>query len=232
MRKHSTVVLGVLCALVFVFPQRLSAQRSSLPPEVQADILKSKILKSLEAKDFKGVLVAADQFEKLKLPVPPPIRFIEAKAAAATVDPIRAFATLQDFMATADRNSKQYKEALDLYPKYESDPAVQAKIRAEAQAMGESNARLAEIEAKRNLETKGRIEEAQRDAAKKWRLCEVLGADVPGTDIDCIMNTPELPRCKNLARAQDVAEAKLHACESEGQLLDEALKNLRQASTN
>lgn len=118
-----SVVSMLALALCGIVLSSLSLAQTKLPPEVQADLLKTQILQALEAKDFKGVLDAAKQYDELKLPMPPPLRFIEAKAASATGDATRAFATLERYLATTDRKGRQYAEALALHDKYHAAAA-------------------------------------------------------------------------------------------------------------
>lgn len=96
------------------------AEQPVLPPDVQADVLQTKMVQSALANDSRGIIAAADQFDSQKLPMPPDLRFLEAKAAAQVSDDVRAFTALRVYLAGADKSKPKYKEALSLYSGYES----------------------------------------------------------------------------------------------------------------
>lgn len=117
--RLSFVVVSIIFAAVVGFEPNPIYAQSGLPPEVQADILKTRIVESLQKKDLKTALASMDQYRQLKVPMPPNLVFIEAKAAAAVDDPLRAFASLEEFLKTVSHDSPQYKEALALYTPYQ-----------------------------------------------------------------------------------------------------------------
>jgi hypothetical protein len=106
------LLVTLLCSHA-TFPQ------SNLPPAVQADLLRDQIYAEAKALDFDGVLKSIDQYRKLALPFPPPLLWLEAKAAHDSGDAQRALHALEEFLATTERSSEKYKEALALYPTYQ-----------------------------------------------------------------------------------------------------------------
>jgi len=104
--------------------------QSSLPPEVQADIVKVKIIDAAKRSDLRAVLAGIDEINALKVPVAPSLRFLEAKAASQSGDSVRALKALEQFLAASERTGPQYAEALALYPKYQAaGVAAQQELR-------------------------------------------------------------------------------------------------------
>lgn len=97
-----------------------SAGQAPLPLSVQQDLLKQRILSSLQRKDLKDVLKAVNELRRLGAELPPPLAFVEAKAASETGDHSRALRALTESLRGLDRNSPQYSQALALYPKYQT----------------------------------------------------------------------------------------------------------------
>ncbi|TAK53072.1 MAG: formylglycine-generating enzyme family protein [Gammaproteobacteria bacterium] len=129
----TTVWRTALLLLVFIAAE--SQAQSSLPPEVQADILKTRIVDALSKQNVKGALLAFDQYRQLKVAMPPALLFLEAKAAWVNMDAARAFNALEEFLKVAPREGDQYKRALALYPEYQARAAeVQRKLDEQRQA--------------------------------------------------------------------------------------------------
>src|SRR5215831_4999885 len=89
----------------------ISEAQSPLPPDVQADLLRNRILESIRNNDLPTTLDAIDQYKQIKIDFPPVFFVVEAKAAYATRDPRRAVKALEEYMKVADRQSAAYKEA-------------------------------------------------------------------------------------------------------------------------
>ena len=108
-----------------------AAAQSSLPPQVQADLVKQQIVDALKKEDVKTALAAFDKYHELKVKMPPPMMFLEAKAASAAGDALRAFKSLEAFLKTSPKEGKQYRQALALYPQYEeaAKPALEEEAR-------------------------------------------------------------------------------------------------------
>jgi hypothetical protein len=99
--------------------------QSSLPDDVQADVLRAKIVKMAKVdgkghQDFAGILSSIDEYKKLDVDVPPVILLVEAKAAHANSDSVRAINALESYMMVADRKSQEYQQAVELYPEYQT----------------------------------------------------------------------------------------------------------------
>ena len=86
----------------------------ALPPEVQADLLKQQIVDALKKEDVKTALAAFDKYHALNVKMPPPLMFLEAKAAWAAGDSLRAYESLEAFLKVSPQEGKQYSEALTL----------------------------------------------------------------------------------------------------------------------
>jgi formylglycine-generating enzyme required for sulfatase activity len=137
--RHAVVAV-VYATLLLAISPALFAQ-SALPPEVQADLLKTQVLNAMKAENIQSILASMNQYRELNLPIPPPLLFIEAKAAAKANDPVRAFSALEEYLKTASRDGRQYNEALGLYPQYQgpahtalAKKAEEERIDAEAKA--------------------------------------------------------------------------------------------------
>jgi hypothetical protein len=105
--------------------------QSALPDEIRADILRSEIVKLVKG-DGKGhqdnptILKEIDQYKDLNVEIPAPILMVEAKAARATFDDLRAIEALESYMLVADKKSDEYRKAVALYPQFE-DSAKQLR---------------------------------------------------------------------------------------------------------
>lgn len=95
--------------------------QSNLPPAVQTDLLRDQIYGEAKANDPEAVLRSLDQYKKLDgvVVLPPPLLWIEAKAAHDAGDGKRALDALGSFLASSPRGSAQYNEALASYPTYQ-----------------------------------------------------------------------------------------------------------------
>jgi formylglycine-generating enzyme required for sulfatase activity len=113
------LVIGLRVACGFAAGPPAQGAGLDLPPEVQADIVRNKILAALDAKDLKGALAAIDEYKKLKVEFPSALALAEAKAASQAGEHERALAALKIFLQKSERGSGAYDEALALYPKYE-----------------------------------------------------------------------------------------------------------------
>jgi 5'-3' exonuclease len=114
--------LQCLGLLVCLFHSGVCLPQPRLAPSVQADLLREKINAQANTNDSAGTLVSLDQYHaltrRLHLVFPPPLYFIEAKAAHEVGDATRALSALTKFLHRAYRDD-QYKEALALYPQYQ-----------------------------------------------------------------------------------------------------------------
>jgi formylglycine-generating enzyme required for sulfatase activity len=99
------------------------------------------------AEDVKSILSAMDRYHQLKVPIPPPLLFVEAKAAKAN-DPVRAFSALQEFLKNTPRDGRAYSEALAIFPEYErAAQAEQAKLADEQRVAKEAKEHERQVEA-------------------------------------------------------------------------------------
>jgi hypothetical protein len=80
--------------LVCLFHFGVCLAQPRLAPDVQADLLREKIYAQVQSNDSDATLVSLDQYhtlaQRLKLVFPPPLYFIEAKAAHDAGDATRA----------------------------------------------------------------------------------------------------------------------------------------------
>jgi hypothetical protein len=122
-------------AMTVAAPMAVFGADSSLPSAVRADILRNQIVADIKANNLQDALNAIDSYKKLKVPFPTPLWLVEAKAAYATGDKIRAKTALEAFLSHVDRSSSAYQEALALYPTYDkaAEPLI-AKAAEEKQA--------------------------------------------------------------------------------------------------
>lgn len=167
--RQGPLIKLVVCLFTLWIACEAAAQ-STLPPQVQADLLKQQIVDALKQEDLKAALAAFDKYHALKVKMPPPLLFLEAKAASAAGDPLRAFKSLEAFLKATPQEGKQYSEALTLYPQYETaaGPALE-KAKAEAQARAKA---AAEAEARAAAEARAKAEaEAQARAEAERAAC-------------------------------------------------------------
>lgn len=108
--------------------------QNALPPQVQADLLRQKIITAVKRHDLKAVVSATEQYKKLGVAIPPVFLLVEAKAEFRLDESVRAFSTLQSFLENSNRKSKEYREAIHLYPIYQRAAKSRADAHAEAAA--------------------------------------------------------------------------------------------------
>lgn len=95
----------------------------SLPPQVQADMLKRSIVAAFAQADNAKVLAEMDKYHTLAkkgVPIPGPLLFIESKVASASGQNIRAEGALRKYFEVVDANDPRYQEALELYPRLQA----------------------------------------------------------------------------------------------------------------
>src|SRR5690348_4741656 len=109
------IALALLCAGLGP-----ASSQNALPPGVHADLLRQKIITAVKHNDLETVVMATDQYKKLGVPMPPAFLLVEAKAEHRLGDSVKAFSTLQAFLGAVDRKSREYREAIHLYPSYQS----------------------------------------------------------------------------------------------------------------
>jgi hypothetical protein len=145
--------VGIWFAITIAAPMAVLAANSSLPKQVQADLLRNQIVADVKTNNLQGALEAIDSYKKLKVPFPTPLSLIEAKVAYAAGDKIRAKKALEAFLKHVDRNSPQYQEALALYPAYQqaAEPliakAAQERELARRRAAAKAQARRKQLAA-------------------------------------------------------------------------------------
>ncbi len=142
-------------------PPLLLAQSSGgLPVDVQRDIVKQKLVKAFIASDWQAVLRLARQGRALG-GMPPSLDYIEGKALLRTGKPAEAKRMLDRYLAKADKQSPNYKAAIDA--RIEADSAIVKAERARAErAQREREA----AERKKVLAARRRAATAAREAAK------------------------------------------------------------------
>ncbi|MBK6511601.1 MAG: hypothetical protein IPG06_20605 [Haliea sp.] len=68
-------------------------------PKCKRDLLKQQIVDALKKEDVKTALAAFDKYHALNVKMPPPLMFLEAKAAWAAGDSLRAYESLEAFQS-------------------------------------------------------------------------------------------------------------------------------------
>ena len=159
------VLAWLLAGAAALFPSPGSAQPAVLPPQVQADLLRTEILKALEKREYATVLEGMETYRALEsegVRMPPGLLFAEAEAAKATGDWQRSKSALDAYLLRADPKDPIYGEALKLYP------AVEAQVirQVEEQNRAYEAARQAEL---RKLE--------ERRLAERKQIVEALAGD-------------------------------------------------------
>jgi hypothetical protein len=139
--------------------------QSNLPAEVQADILRNEIVSSVKAaeksRDYTAVLAEITEYDKLAVPMPAPVRLVEAKAAHSAGDALRALRALDKILTSSPRGSHEYQQAVQLYPEYKSDAAP-------ALALEEEKQKKAEKEAAERKQKCGPIKQRVEETKAAW----------------------------------------------------------------
>lgn len=142
MRK--AFVIFAFLALFIGFPGDARAQ---LPPDVQADLLKTKLTAAMRQQNYANVLSVIDEMRALKLPLPGSIDYFEAFAAAETEDWVRAHDRVTNFLKNDGKSHKLYSRALELYARIE--PHVETARKAmEEESSAERETALEELNAR------------------------------------------------------------------------------------
>ncbi|MCP5367390.1 MAG: hypothetical protein H6907_13825 [Hyphomicrobiales bacterium] len=131
------LIFALLAMAVLSGP--VSPARADLPPEVRADLLKTKLTAAMKEKRFPDALDLFTQLRALNLPLPASMDYFEAVAAAETQDWLRADARLTSFLTVQRKKSKFYQSALELYARIEPHVA-EARRKAAAEATAEIQA--------------------------------------------------------------------------------------------
>lgn len=139
------LISGILAGCFAVVAIGASAQ-TTLPKDVQADLLKVQIFKALQSKDLAVALAKIDEFKNLGVALPPPLALVEAKAASHMNQHVRALAALTSALSGLERGSAQYTEAIALYSQYESAVAAERSQRARDSERATSDKLLAKAQ--------------------------------------------------------------------------------------
>jgi hypothetical protein len=211
----------LLTALALLVFGRVAFSQSSLPPEVQADLLRQQIIESAQAAakshDYAPVLAHIDEYKKLKVSVPPALFLVESKAAAKTGDFLRAKTALESFLSVADRSSASYKEALSLYHQYvdAAQPAIKAQEEKDRVKAAETHLLSEDIESKvkaavdqclNHREEQAAHDQCDKKRGKSYKACvaqfpQYFSYDNSGRSLafdDCFRAIQ--PLCQNLAK--------------------------------
>lgn len=123
-RVRSVWALG-LCSLFALtsYPVHKVAAQEGLPRKVQADILNNEIVSDVRRHDLPAALQAIDKYQKLNIKMPPVLLFVEAESAHKVGDPVRALDSLNAFLDVANRKSRDYRRAVELWPQYNTEAA-------------------------------------------------------------------------------------------------------------
>lgn len=126
-QKRSFLV--ALAFLVFVSTGLLFAKhavsQSSLPPEVQRDVLVVKLTDAMKEKRFDDALTAIDELRELGVTLPSSIGYFEAEAASGVGNYIRAEKALTSYLSMASKDDPTYQFAIRLYSSVDADAKKQ-----------------------------------------------------------------------------------------------------------
>jgi hypothetical protein len=171
------VRITLIAACILLMPV---TGRTQLPPEVQADLLKTKLTTAMREKNFGEVLAIIDKMRALKVPLPGSIDYFEAYAAVETKDWLKAHDRVTAFLKTYGRKHKLYPRALELYAKVEPNVAAARKA-AEESAAAEREAALSELNARVD-----ELLENNEFAAARQALGQAIAARQPDSAPDVL----------------------------------------------
>ncbi len=104
----------LLVLLTLVFGSQVSAQ-STLPREVQADLMQKEIMQLLREKDFSAVNQKFKEYEALGVKMPGPLLMTRIQVSYKVMDYEAAQKQLEEYLSTAERGTKGYDKALTMY---------------------------------------------------------------------------------------------------------------------
>lgn len=202
------LMAAIAVSLLLIVVCNFATAQSTLPPAVQADILKAQIFEALKKKDFKLVLSEMDKYHKLErqgIEVPVPLLFYEAKAASETGDLARAHDVLEAYLKRATSADRNYAEAIRWYPALTASEPIRARaLSVETQKRQKVN----------SLNTE--LSEANRQVLEKRRECNSLSERYVDTNVQCAKdnsNRSDEARCK--AQNSSSLASAYRYCESE-----------------
>lgn len=186
--------------------------QTSLPPAVQADLLRVRIDTALKSGDGPGAVRLLDEMVALAPGLPPgEMPLLEARVALAVDDFVRAERTLTAFLSGADRNLPSYAAALEVLATLEQRRSTRLRV----------------------MRTDARIAESSNDFALSESLLTAILAQVDRTDplyAETLTLLAEMPARKAAAeqaradkqaaaqRAAEITEQRLAAAEVERDL--------------
>ena len=109
---------------ISVVPLDVGAQ-TALPPSVQADLLKSKIVDAVKAGKTDVAMKLIRDFHGLEaqgINVPQPLLLFEAKEYHKRSEEVPAFDVLTKYLNAPKQSDQEYSVALRLYEELESNP--------------------------------------------------------------------------------------------------------------
>jgi hypothetical protein len=110
--------------------------QADLPPDRQADYLKTRITDAYGAKDWRKMLELLKQYHDLPVTFPSNFWYAEALAWYNLGDKTKAKASVKAFLGAEDRNSALYKNGLTLLASLESEEEATAKAEQEIRWVG------------------------------------------------------------------------------------------------
>ena len=108
-------VRAIVLAALYVIPHSAVSQ-SSLPVEVQADLLQQRIVEALESGDSSSVFSGMDAFRELAVAIPPSLFYVEARAAYLQGDFQRSMKAMNTYLRDSDSTDSFYQQAIRFYP--------------------------------------------------------------------------------------------------------------------
>lgn len=130
-----------LAAVVMLWPAVMFGQ-AGLPPQVQADILKGRVVDAVrESRHADAIALLAD-YRKLEttgsVVMPPVLNFLDARLSAGQGDQVRSYNALIRYFSKAQSDDENYREAVALASTLSTDPAVAAMLREKEEAEQQS----------------------------------------------------------------------------------------------
>ncbi len=102
----------LVCAALFLVVTALPTFSHALSDEVKLDMLKTKLVQQLEAKDYDGALETMQELKGMGATLPASFEYFEGKALFESGNKVEAYYKFSHYADTQGKNGKYYKETI------------------------------------------------------------------------------------------------------------------------